>query len=495
LSELESHCQKNQAGIPAGRSQTNVLNENSTPAEHSGTAFLKVLYHLVQTAKIYDDNNQLTKECLAKFKTILDELTQAEDLKIQIWRGRFHLGGEKLSYGREAVGIINEMIEYFSGRGLGGLQFFMTSRKVSPENLMRLIRLLDVSEKQEDPFNWLDQKLRGPARSWVQIYKEQEGDLKPQERAKKAYLYALASIKEVTAKSSQGMTGVRKARRLAQTIVDLVREDQSLVLGLATIKAYDDYTYAHSVNVSLLATCLGRHIGLSKVALEHLCVCGLFHDLGKVGISKKVLLKRGELNEEEWKSMRGHPLLGVRKILKLNANKEMRSKIILGPFEHHLNPDMTGYPKTHFMKKLSLLGKILRIADVYEALTANRAYRPRSFTPDEALRLMWSEVGKNFDPVLLKSFITMMGIYPVGSIVELNDGRTALVKDYPDQSPKDRPMVQILNDDGEGGLTPGETVSLSTRIMKDRSPRLEIVSSLRPSQLGVQVANFFLAEQ
>ena len=142
--------------------------------------------------------------------------------------------------------------------------------------------------------------------------------------------------------------------------------------------------------------------------------------MGKVGVSKKVLLKRGELSEEEWKSMRGHPLLGVRKILKLNTNKAMRSKIILGPFEHHLNPDMTGYPKTHFMKNLSLMGKILRIADVYEALTASRAYRPRSFTPDEALRMMWSEVGKSFDPILLKSFITMMGIYPVGSFVELN---------------------------------------------------------------------------
>ncbi len=277
-------------------------------------------------------------------------------------------------------------------------------------------------------------------------------------------------------KASQGVTGVRKARRLAQTIVDLVREDQSLVLGLATIKAYDDYTYAHSVNVSLLATCLGRHIGMSKVALEHLCVCGLFHDLGKVGVSKKVLLKRGELSAEEWKSMRSHPLLGVRKILKLNATKVMRSKIILGPFEHHLNPDMTGYPKTHFMKKLSLMGKILRIADVYEALTASRAYRPRSFTPDEALRMMWSDVGKSFDPILLKSFITMMGIYPVGSFVELNDGRTALVMGYPDESPKDMPMVQILIDDGEGGLTRGETVSLSNRIMEDRFPRLKIAS-------------------
>ena len=469
-----------------------MLNENITQGEHPGIIFLKALYHLIQTAKIYNDNNQLTKECLVKFKNILNETTRTEDLKIQIWRGRFHIGGEKLTYRRESGSIINEMIEYFSERGLGGLQFFMTSRKVAPENLMKFIRFLDVSVKHEDPFDWLDQGLRGDVLSWVQVFKEQNSDLKPQERAKKAYLYAMASIKEVADKASKGITGVRKARRLAQTIVDLVREDLSLVLGLATIKAYDDYTYAHSVNVSLLATCLGRHIGMSKVALEHLCVCGLFHDLGKVGVSKKVLLKRGELSAEEWKSMRTHPLLGVRKILKLNATKVMRSKIILGPFEHHLNPDMTGYPKTHFMKKLSLMGKILRIVDVYEALTANRAYRPRSFTPDEALRMMWSDVGKSFDPILLKSFISMMGIYPVGSFVELNDGRTALVMGYPDESPKDRPMVQILIDDGEGGLTRGETVSLSNRIMKDRFPRLKIAGGLQPSRLGVQSAHFFL---
>ncbi len=389
-----------------------MLNEKITPAEHSGIVFLKVLYHLIQTAKIYNDNNKLIKEGLAKFKDILDEITKEEDLKIQIWRGRFYIGGEKLPYRRETVSIINEMIEYFSGRGLGGLQFLMTSRKVSSENLMNFIRLLDVAVKQEDPFDWLNKGLRDQVLSWVQIFKEQDedDDLQRQERGKKAYGYALTSIKEVADKASQGRAGVRKARRLAQTMVDLVREDQSFTLGLATIKSYDDYTYTHSVNVSLLATCLGEYIGLSKVALEHLCVCGLFHDLGKVEISKEVLLKRGKLSPEEWESMRGHPLLGVRKILRLNVNKAMRSKIILGPFEHHLNPDMTGYPKTQFVKDLSLMGKILRIADVYEALTANRGYRPRSFTPDEALRKMWSEVGKSFDPILLKSFINMMGI-------------------------------------------------------------------------------------
>ena len=479
-------------------------NENKTHSEHYEIDFIKVLYHLIHTARIHKDNNQLIRECLSKFKDILDAMTREEDLIIQLWRGRLHIGGEKLPYKRETVYIINEMMKYFSRRGLGGLHFFVTSRKALPADLLTFIRLLDVSVKHEDPPDWLERKLGGYVVPWVRILRKQDDDqqdaekdlsMKRYDRAKKAYFHALDTVKEVADKASQGIAGIRKARRLAQTIVDLIQEDTSLILGLATIKHYDDYTYTHSVNVSLLATCLGRHIGLSKVSLEHLSVCGLFHDLGKVGVSKDVLLKKGELSAEEWKNMQRHPLLGVRKILRLNADKVLRSRIILGPFEHHLNPDLTGYPKTHFMKKLSLLGKILRITDVYEALTAERAYRPRAFTPDEALRKMWSEAGKSFDPILLKSFIHMMGIYPVGSVVELNDGQIALVMDYPDESQKALPLVLLLVDDGEGSLTRGEMVCLSDQVMEERSSRLNIVRGVQPTRFGVQVAQFFLQEK
>src|SRR5690606_5468478 len=109
-------------------------------------------------------------------------------------------------------------------------------------------------------------------------------------------------------KACKGIVGVRKTRRLAQNIVDLVREDNSLMLGLASIKDYDDYTYTHSVNVALLATCLGRQINMSDISLEYLSVCGLLHDLGKVGVSKDVLHKQGELSVGEWDEMKAHPL-------------------------------------------------------------------------------------------------------------------------------------------------------------------------------------------
>ncbi|HMK64902.1 MAG TPA: HD domain-containing phosphohydrolase [Thermodesulfobacteriota bacterium] len=482
------------------------MSEDNKSSAHSTIEFLKALYRLVQMSRIYDDNNLLVKDSLAQFRECLLEMAIVGNLNINLWRGRFYLDQEKVLYNRESGRILTELVDHFSRRGVGGLQCLKGFERVSSEDIMGFIRLLDASAGQKIPFDWLNQQLALKGLTWIKLTREKEEDeeLKAEkdpakrrrEKAKKAYSLALSTIQDIE-KTSGSAVSVRKARRLAQTIVDLVRDEKSFVLGLSTIKQFDDYTYTHSVNVSLLATALGRSIGLSKVSLAQLCVRALFHDLGKVEIPIKILHKVGRLSDEEREKIYSHPLIGVRKVLKMKAERMMKSKIILGPFEHHLNTDLTGYPKTHFTKRLSLLGKILRIADVYEALTADRKYRARSFTPDEALRKMWSEIGKSFDPILLKSFISMVGLYPIGSLVELNDGRRALVVDYPERAPKDRPVIRILLEEEDGDIRLGETISLSGfpgSGFNARLPRPRIIRSIHPSHLGVQVASFFMEE-
>ena len=138
------------------------------------------------------------------------------------------------------------------------------------------------------------------------------------------------------------------------------------------------------------------------------------------------------------------------------------------------------------------MGKILRIADVYEALTADRVYRPRAFTPDEALRRMWSEIGTSFDSFLLKSFINMMGIYPVGSFVELDTGEIGLVIEYTDETDRSLPVIILLVDDGNGGLTRGETLNLACRDEDVNAPLRKIIMGIPPARLGVQPAHFLL---
>jgi HD-GYP domain-containing protein (c-di-GMP phosphodiesterase class II) len=475
--------------------------EKQSIPERLGHDFLRALYHMVNTIRMYQDNNQLVRESVSSFQSILNELTVSGDISLLLYRSRFHLAGEKLPYRRTAAVVVYNMVDYFSKRGIGSINFLKSSRDVFPENIMTFTRFFNDSVRSDNPLKWLEQKLNEEDFSWIQIFPKQDEDAsldsenpedKRYEKLRKNYFFAIEAVREVANKVSQGMVGVRKSRRVAQNLVDMIKDDASLMIGLTTIKDYDNYLYAHSVNVAVLATCLGRHIELSDIALEHLTICGLFHDLGKVDVPKEILLKHGALNDDEWNLLKAHPVMGVRKILMLNANPSLRSRIILGPFEHHLNLDMTGYPGTLFMGHLSLMGKILHIADVYEALTAETVYRPKSFTPNEALKQMWEKAGNIFDTILLKRFINMMGIYPIGSLVELNDGGIGLVMDYPDENERNLPLILRLLDDGNGNWQRGEMIYLADQINKDGSSHLNIVRGIPPAKLHINPAEFFL---
>ena len=133
---------------------------------------------------------------------------------------------------------------------------------------------------------------------------------------------------------------------------------------------------------------LGKRIGLSRISLSHLAICGLVHDLGKLGIPKEVLNKPGKLTDEEFKEIQTHPIKSVNQIIKLRAPADLKSKILLPPFEHHLKYDLSGYPQVRNIKSVSLFGRIITIADVYDALTSPRIYRPEANSPDRALEIM-----------------------------------------------------------------------------------------------------------
>jgi HD-GYP domain-containing protein (c-di-GMP phosphodiesterase class II) len=465
-----------------------------------GGRFIKTFHHMINTVRIHQDNNQLIKESINHFAKALAEMSGGMDLEILLWRGRFFIQGEKLPYRRESFALINEMLEYFPQRGLRGLLFHPTFKEGSLKDFVIFSRLLNESSMRDDPPTWLDEQLQANGLLWVELLKEidespPEEELQRKEQAQQSYMHAMVAVKEVAQKVSQrSVAGIRKARRLAQTMVDLVLDDETLMLGLTTIRDYDDYTYTHSVNVALLAMALGKRIGLSQIFLEQLGICGMFHDLGKVEVPKEILLKPDMLDTGEWDQMRKHPLIGVHRVLRLHASRDMKSRVALGPFEHHLNYNLTGYPKTHFVSKVTLFGKILRIADTYDALTSERKYRPRAFSPDEALRLMWSKVGEDYDPILLKIFIHMVGLYPVGTILKLDTGELGLVVDYPREDERARPEILLLEDDGQGGLKGGKTVDLAQRDEKTGSFLRNVLECHHPSKLGLQPSQLFLKE-
>jgi HD-GYP domain-containing protein (c-di-GMP phosphodiesterase class II) len=478
-----------------------IMSDKQSLPERLGHDFLRSLYHMINTVRMYQDNNQLIRSSVSVFQNTLNELTLSGDVSLLLYRSRFHLGGEKLRYRRDAAFVVYNMAEYFTKRNIGGLNFLKSSSEASPDNIITWARLINDAIRHDQPLQWLEQKLDEHGFSWVQTFPRRDDDVSADgesledqrfERARKNYFLAVEAVREVATKVSHGMVGIRKSRRLAQNIVDIVKMDSTLMIGLATLKNYDDYTYAHSVNVALLATCLGRHIELSDLSLEHLAICGLFHDLGKVDVPKEILMKKERLTDGEWNVIKAHPVTGVRKILMLNSTPSLRSRIILGPFEHHLNLDMTGYPQTMFTGHLSLIGKILHIADVYEAMTSERIYRQNSFTPDKVLKEMWKEAGRIFDKILLKRFIHMIGIYPIGSVVELNNGNLGLVMDYPDENERSLPLILLLVNDGSDHWQRGEMVYLADQNVKEASDRLTIIRAVSSSRYRINPAEFFL---
>ena len=470
--------------------------------------FIRTFYRLVYMAKIHQDNNQLLIECLDDFMQGIDPLFLDDDqITIQISRGNIYLQDEKLHYRREIESLMNNFLQYFEKRNLQGLRFSSFIQDASAKEFLSFSRTLNNTEQQEDPLNWLVEQLENQGLLWAEVVHEEDtlpveqtDETDPQdqvqkrkEKARQCYFFALDSIKEVAQKiSSQKKAGVRKSIRVIQNMVDLVMEDEKIALGLSTIHDYDDYTFTHSINVATLSMCLGRRIGISRTSLNRIGICGLFHDLGKLDVPIEIIQKPGKLSESEFEEIKKHTIYSVTQIIRLQADRGLKSKILLSPFEHHLKYDLSGYPKTNRKKPVGLFSRILTITDVFDAITSPRIYRHSVFSPDQALGSMLGGAGTDFDPILLKVFINMLGVYPIGSLLELDTGELALVMDTGKKFDGTRPMVVLLAADGQGGYTKVGEADLAERDAQSGAFQRNIVKSLHPSTRGIQPAEFLL---
>ena len=254
-------------------------------------------------------------------------------------------------------------------------------------------------------------------------------------------------------------TGLRQLRHVTQAVVDQVLSDPHSLIALTTIKDFDHYLISHSTNVAILSVVLGQRLGLTKPQLGELCLAAFLHDAGKLEIDTGILTKPGGLTEEEWQRMRRHPALGTKVLLSRLQPGVSSMRAVVVAFEHHLRYDLGGYPATWVKKELTLFGRIVSIADVFDAMTTARVYRQRNFTPYEALDHLVKHSGSSFDPVLVKLFAEMMGLYPLGTVVELTSGELAVVvrPPAPDGS-LDRPQVRVIQ-----GAEPGSVLDLGER--------------------------------
>ena len=223
------------------------------------------------------------------------------------------------------------------------------------------------------------------------------------------------------------------------------------MLEFTAIKEFDDYTYAHSTNVSIYSIALGLRLGLDRRRLSQLGFAALFHDAGKVRLPAQLINKPGEYNDEDWRAMQQHPALGALSLAAMPKLDEHHARAVLVAYEHHRTLDGKGYPPSSHADEPNLFSKIVAIADSFDAMTSGRVYMKSRMSPDEAILRLLEQSGTRYDPILLRGLVHVLGIFPVGTFVRLNTGEIGIVSA---NDPKDlyRPIIRILREaSGEPG--------------------------------------------
>jgi HD-GYP domain-containing protein (c-di-GMP phosphodiesterase class II) len=311
-------------------------------------------------------------------------------------------------------------------------------------------------------------------------------------KARRSYSRALAVITSLNEKLSttDQQVNINKPRRVVQDMVEGLFQNENILLSLSTIRDYDDYTCSHSVNVAILSMCLGKRIGLTKLQVMTLGLAALFHDLGKVDVPIELIRKTSKFTDDEYEVVKSHPIFSVLRILRINAEHTLKSKLLISPYEHHLGVDLAGYPRFGRGAPLTLNGRIVAICDHYDALTSSRSYRPVPISPEQALDIMLRAAGSQLDQLLLKVFINMIGIYPVGTLLLLDSREIGMVTETPAGADQGRPLCFIL-DFEDDDLKRGDLIDLTE---KDRGGRFRrnILRCFHPSEFGLNPSDFLL---
>jgi putative nucleotidyltransferase with HDIG domain len=231
------------------------------------------------------------------------------------------------------------------------------------------------------------------------------------------------------------------ARKIIDGLARLVSQDRTSLMALTALKKYDNYTFTHMVNVSALAMAQARSLNIEGPLLREFGFAALMHDIGKVNTPLEVLNKPDKLTKDEFEIMKRHVVDGAHI---LRRTPEMPALAPIVAFEHHLKQDLSGYPEKIGSRKLNLCTMIVSIADVFDALRSNRPYRQGLATA--RIRAIMGEQGNPaFNQVLLKRFVNLMGLFPVGTLVRLSTDEVAVVTAEHPSDPF-RPQVKILTD-------------------------------------------------
>ncbi len=282
------------------------------------------------------------------------------------------------------------------------------------------------------------------------------------------------------------VTDTKAVKNVVNSLVESVLRNPAATAWLVRLKHRDAASYSHAISVCVMALTLGRFLGLPKKDLETLGVAALLQDLGKVKLPQELLSKVGELNRKEREALKTHVDISV---LLVNSMEDVSNKVANIVASHHERFDGSGYPRKFSRSQIDTLAAIAGLVDSYEAMTSERPYR-KAKTSFQALMELYEERDKTFPGGLVEQFIQCIGIFPVGSFVELNSGEIGVVVSR-NRVQQLKPRVMILVDPSGEKMSQPQAIDLAAQyLVPAKTPRI-ITKIVEPEQYDLDASQFF----
>lgn len=467
----------------------------------AGRGLLLELYAALRSLKLYPVENATVQKALYDLEASAERLSQAEgDIEVRLAGDFIFVNSTRLRLELDNYASFSHILTTFRAFEIGTLRVHKGTNRREWQIFLSLLLSLSGRVSADDLLVELQRRMSEGGVEHLELERavpQQEGLRESEEAreiAKRTYSQGVAVTKEVITSIRLGRaTSVKRVKRAVQMIVDQVLNNETSLVGLTTIRDYDEYTFTHSVNVCIFAVALGKKLGFSKLQLYDLGMTALLHDVGKARVPIDILNKTTGLDDTEWQVMQGHPWQGALTLFGLRGYDEIPYRSILVAYEHHMKQDLTGYPRNVRSRSLAIFSRIVAVADGFDAATTRRAYQTVPIEPDQVLREMWENPKRGYDPVLVKALINLIGIYPVGTCVILDTFEVGIVAaPNPDAALLNRPMVRlVIGADGGAMPPPGTLVNLAERDAGGGYLRA-IVKVTNPTRYGLTVGDYFV---
>jgi HD-GYP domain-containing protein (c-di-GMP phosphodiesterase class II) len=461
-----------------------------------GRGFLTAFYAAAQALKLYPLENTMVQKALAELHRVAGGLLEEEGiLELRLAGDFLFLNDVRLRLDFSNYVAFSFLAGALTRHGVGTLE---VEKAVTVGEWVPFLALLAREPASENAYEQFAARIASSPVSHVRIAPKQtqvpDVDQPDEERraAHRTYTQSVQVAREVLTDVRLGRAiNVRRVKRAVQSIVDQVLTNETTIVGMTTLRDFDEYTFTHSVNVCIFSVVLGQKLGLDKLQLYELGLAGLFHDIGKMRLSQEVVNKVSVLSDPEWAEVQEHPTEGLLSLFGMHGFSDVPYRAMLVAYEHHMKVDLSGYPRSVRPRQPTLYSRIVAVADGFDAATSRRSYQNLPWRPEDVFTEMRDNPTRGYDPLLVKAFINVTGIYPAGTLVILDTYELAVVvAPNPDRTRLHQPMVKLIADPLGLPLATPRQVDLSELNPETGYPRRSVIKTADPEKYGVRVADY-----